>query len=171
MPAPQRVDVNAFLGAYPWRRVPGTSPEALTKALDRVTIDSAWVTQVSRNLTDATDGFLRGKRLLIHDRDPRFTGAFGKTLAATGVHVVRLPPHSPNLNAYAERFVRSIKESCVDRLILVGEDSLRRAVAEFMEHYHRERNHQGLGNQLIVPLPARASATCACCLGSGSVAC
>jgi len=119
--------------------------------------DSAWMSQVSRNVTDATDGFLRGKRFLIHDRDPLFTVAFGETLAGAGVQVVRLPAHSPNLNAYAERFVRTIKESCLDRLILVGEASLRRAVAEFMEHYHRERNHQGLGNQLIVPVPARAS--------------
>jgi transposase InsO family protein len=124
--------------------------------------DSAWMSQVSRNVTDATDGFLRGKRFLIHDRDPLFTVAFGETLAAAGVQVVRLPAHSPNLNAYAERFVRTIKESCLDRLILVGEGSLRRAVAEFIEHYHRERNHQGLGNQLIVPLPARA-------LGDGRV--
>ena len=111
---------------------------------------------MSRNVTDASDGFLTGKRFLIHDRDPLFTVAFGETLAAAGVQVVRLPARSPNLNAYAERFVRTIKESCLDRLILVGEGSLRRAVAEFIEHYHRERNHQGLGNQLIVPLPARA---------------
>lgn len=117
--------------------------------------DSAWMSQVSRNVTDATDGFLRSKRFLIHDRDPLFTVAFDETFAATGVQVVRLPAHSPNLNAYAERFVRTIKESCLDRLILVGEGSLRRAVAEFIEHYHHERNHQGLGNQSIVPLPAR----------------
>jgi transposase InsO family protein len=93
---------------------------------------------------------------LIHDRDPLFTVAFRETLAAAGVQVVRLPTHSPNLNAYAERFVRTIKESCLDRMILVGEPSLQRAVTEFIEHYHRERNHQGVGNQLIVPLPARA---------------
>jgi len=54
-------------------------------------------------------------------------------------------------NAFAERFVRSIKESCLNRLILVGEGSLRRAVREFVAHYHRERNHQGLGNVLIFP--------------------
>ena len=94
--------------------------------------DSAWMSQVSRNVTDASDGFLTGKRFLIHDRDPLFTVAFGETLAAAGVQVVRLPPRSPNLNAYAERFVRTIKESCLDRLILVGEGSLRRAVAEFI---------------------------------------
>jgi putative transposase len=90
--------------------------------------DSAWMGQVSRNVTDASDGFLTGKRFLIHDRDPLFTVAFRETLAAAGVQVVRLPPRSPNLNAYAERFVRTIKESCLDRMILVGEDSLRRAV-------------------------------------------
>jgi transposase InsO family protein len=93
-----------------------------------------------------------GKRFLIHDRDPRFTLAFRETLTAAGVHVVRVPPRSPNLNAYAERFVRTIKESCLDRIIFVGEGSLWRAVREFIEHYHHERNHQGLGNQLILPV-------------------
>jgi transposase InsO family protein len=116
--------------------------------------DHVWMSQVSRNVTDASDGFLTGKRFLIHDRDPRFTVAFRETLAAADVQVVRLPPRSQNLNAYAERFVRTIKESCLDRLILVGEGSLRRAVREFIEHYHLERNHQGLGNQLILPVAA-----------------
>jgi transposase InsO family protein len=74
------------------------------------------------------------------------------TLGAANVQAVRLPARSPNLNAYAERFVRTIKESCLDLIILVGEASLRRAVSEFAEHYHHERNHQGLGNRLIVPL-------------------
>jgi transposase InsO family protein len=114
--------------------------------------DAGWVSQMSRNLTDVSDGFLTGKRFLIHDRDPRFTLAFRETLAAADVQVVRLPPRSPNLNAYAERFVRTVKESCLDRMILVGEASLRRALCEFVEHYHHERNHQGLGNRLIVPL-------------------
>ena len=70
---------------------------------------------------------------------------------------MKLPPRSPNLNAYAERFVRSIKESCLNRLMLFGEQSLRRAIREFVAHYHHERNHQGLSNRLIVPnlnLPA-----------------
>jgi transposase InsO family protein len=86
--------------------------------------DSAWVTQCSRQITDPIDGFVRGKRFLLHDRDPLFSEAFRKTLAATGVETVRLPPRSPNLNAYAERFVRTIKESCLNRLILFGEPSL-----------------------------------------------
>ena len=114
--------------------------------------DSAWVIQCSRQLSDPVDGFLLGKRFLLHDRDPLFTNTFRDTLAATGVETVRLPPKSPNLNAFAERFVRTIKESCLERLILVGEASLWRAVREFVAHYHEERNHQGLGNVLIVPV-------------------
>ncbi len=113
--------------------------------------DGAWMTQISRNLTDDVDGFLVGKKHLIHDRDPLFTREFRETLAAAGVRTVRLPARSPNLNAYAERFVRSIKESCLDRMIFFGERSLRRAVQEFVAHYHFERNHQGLDNQLIFP--------------------
>jgi putative transposase len=102
-------------------------------------------------MTNSEDGLLRGKRYLIHDRDPLFTAEFLSTLEDTGVQSVRLPPRSPNLNAHAERFVRSIKESCLDRLILFGESSLRTAVQDFMLHYHRERNHQGLDNRLIAP--------------------
>ena len=113
--------------------------------------DGVWMTQIARNLTDGVDGFLVGKKYLIHDRDPLFTQEFRETLGATGVGVVRLPARSPNLNAYAERFVRSIKESCLDRMILFGEPSLRRATREFLAHYHRERNHQGIDNQLIFP--------------------
>jgi hypothetical protein len=108
-----------------------------------------WMTQIGRNLTDPVDGLLAGKRYLIHDRDPLFTGVFLTMLEGCGIESVKLPPRSPNLNAYAERFVRSIKESCLDRLILFGESSLRTAVGEFIEHYHHERNHQGLENRLV----------------------
>ena len=110
-----------------------------------------WMSQIGRNVTDAVDGILRGKRYLIHDRDPLFTDSFLQLLADVGVKSVKLPPRSPNLNAYAERFVRSIKESCLDQLILFGEGSLRRAVHEFVAHYLTERNHQGLANRLIMP--------------------
>src|SRR5258706_6196557 len=110
-----------------------------------------WMSQIGRNLTDAVDGILNGKRYLIHDRDPLFTTEFLCKLADIGVKSVKLPPRSPNLNAHAERFVRSIKESCLERLILFGEGSLRKGIQEFVAHYHGERNHQGLGNQLIMP--------------------
>jgi putative transposase len=113
-----------------------------------------WMSQIGRNLTDAVDGILKGRRYLIHDRDPLFTSEFLKVLSETGVASVKLPPRSPNLNAHAERFVRTIKESCLERVILFGEGSVRRAAAEFTVHYHAERNHQGLGNKLICPDPA-----------------
>jgi transposase InsO family protein len=110
-----------------------------------------WMSQIARNLTDSVEGLLTGKRYLIHDRDPLFTDEFLRTLKDAGVESVKLPPRSPNLNAHAERFVRSIKESCLERLILFGESSLRTAVQNFVTHYHSERNHQGLSNRLIFP--------------------
>jgi transposase InsO family protein len=111
------------------------------------------MSQIGRNLTDAADGILIGKRYLIHDRDPLFTAEFLELLANVGVESVKLPPRSPNLNAHAERFVRSIKESCLDKVILFGEPSLKKAIREFTVHYHRERNHQGLDNRIISPVP------------------
>ena len=107
--------------------------------------------QVARNLTDQFSGFLMGKSHLILDRDTKYTAQFRRLIAESRTAVIRLPPRSPNLNAYAERFVRSIKEECLDRMIFVGQASLRRAIAEFVVHYHGERNHQGLGNRLIQP--------------------
>jgi putative transposase len=109
--------------------------------------------QIGRNLTDAVDGILKDKRYLIHDRDPLFTAEFLDMLADAGVKSVKLPRRSPNLNAYAERFVRTIKESCLERMILFGEESLRTAIQNFVAHYHTERNHRGLANQLINPEP------------------
>jgi transposase InsO family protein len=107
--------------------------------------------QVARNLTDAFDGFLLGKRYLILDHDTKYTNEFRELLVDSGTNVVRLPAKSPNLNAHAERFVLSIKSECLDRMIFFTETSLRKAVSSFVEHYHRERCHQGLGNQLIDP--------------------
>ena len=107
--------------------------------------------QIGRNLTDSFDGFLTDVRYIILDRDPLYTDAFRNLLKQAGVNVVRLPPRSPNLNAYAERFVRTIKETCLDRMIFFSERSLKRAINDFLEYYHHERNHQGLGNRLIDP--------------------
>jgi len=113
----------------------------------------AWMKQIARNLTDNIDGFLSGTRYLIHDRDPLFTDEFRELLRTAGVKCLKLPAHSPNLNAFAERFVLSIKSECLDKLVLLGERHLRLAVAEFVEHYHLERHHQGRGNQLIARPP------------------
>jgi putative transposase len=111
----------------------------------------AWMQQIGRNLTDAVDGFLLGKRYLIMDRDPVFTRAFRTMLADSGVKSLRLPARSPNLNAFAERFVRSARDECLSKVIPLGEKHLRELLREFVAHYHVERNHQGLGNKLIEP--------------------
>ena len=112
-----------------------------------------WVEQNARNLTDDFDGFLRSATHLIHDRDPLYTGRFDEILKRRGIKPIKLPPRSPNLNAFAERFVRSIKDECLSRVVLLGEHHLRLLVREYVAHYHCERNHQGLSNRLLEPLP------------------
>ncbi len=114
-----------------------------------------WMLRLGRSLTDAFDGCLLGLRYLIHDRDPLFTGAFHDLLRSVGVEPVKLPPRSPNLNAYAERFVLSIKSECLNRVIPLGERHLRRLIDEYAEHYHFERPHQGLGNRIITDLASQ----------------
>jgi putative transposase len=118
-----------------------------------------WMAQIARNLTDVIDGFFTGKRYLIHDRDPLYTKEFLKVIASSGIEAIKLPPSSPNLNAYAERFVRTIKESCLDQMIFFGEDMSRNTIREFVTHYHRERNHQGLDNRLLEPVEIIATTT------------
>jgi putative transposase len=110
-----------------------------------------WMTQMARNAVDEQSGYLRQHRYVLHDRDTKFCADFRKTLATGGVKCLRLPPRSPNLNAFAERWVRSVKSECLSHFILFGEGSLRRALKNFCEHYHTERNHQGKGNVLLFP--------------------
>jgi putative transposase len=114
---------------------------------------AAFMQQCARQLTDPFEGFLLGKRYLLHDRDTKFTQAFDGLLKASGVEPTVLPPRSPNLNAHCERFVRSIKEEALDRMLVLGERSLHYVIQQYLTHYHHERNHQGLGNQLITPAP------------------
>jgi putative transposase len=113
--------------------------------------DQGWMGQMARNVTMAEWGSLSPGEYLIHDRDGRFCPAFQRTVDAVGVRRVVLPPRSPDLNAYAERWVRSVKEECLSRLILFGERALWHALTQYEEHYHRERNHQGKGNVLLIP--------------------
>jgi len=107
---------------------------------------------MARNLTDVSDGFLLNSRYLIMDRDTKYTADFRGHLDQEGVKSVRCPARAPNCNAFAERFVRSIKEECLGRMILFGEASLRRALREYVVHYQAERNHQGVGNRLLESL-------------------
>jgi putative transposase len=108
-----------------------------------------WMEQVARNAIDESSGHLRHVGYVLHDRDTKFCTSFRTTLATGGVKCIALPARSPNLNAFAERWVRSVKEECLSKLILFGECALQRAVSEFIPHYHTERNHQGKENQLL----------------------
>ena len=105
--------------------------------------------QVVRTLTAADDGLLAQHRVLICDRDTKWSAPVRARLRDAGVHVVLTPYRAPNANAYAERFVRSIKQECLNRVIPFGDHHLRRTIAEYVEHYHREQNHQRIENELI----------------------
>jgi transposase InsO family protein len=113
--------------------------------------DEQWMKQMARNATMEGWGTLRDCRYLLHDRDTKYTQSFRAIIKSGQVKTLTLPAHSPNLNAYAERWVRSVKEECLSKLILFGERSLRRALSEYVVHYHAERNHQGKSNVLLFP--------------------
>jgi hypothetical protein len=113
--------------------------------------DQAWMQQMARNATGESWGFLHQRRYALHDRDTKFCAVFRATLVAGGIEPIQLPARSPNLNSHAERWVRSVKGECLSKLILFGEASLRRALTNFIDHFHGERNHQGKGNVLLFP--------------------
>ena len=107
--------------------------------------------QMARNVTMEECGALRDCRYLLHDRDTKYSQSFRAIIASAQVEPLALPARSPNLNAHAERWVRSVKEECLSKVILFGERSLQRSLSEYVEHYHAERNHQGRGNVLLFP--------------------
>jgi putative transposase len=115
--------------------------------------DQEWMEQIARSATHQDWGYLHPSRYVLHDRDTKFCATFRSALASGGVKTIPLPAQSPNLNAFAERWVRSIKQECLSKLILLGERPLSRVLAEFSTHYHSERNHQGKGNKLLFQNP------------------
>jgi transposase InsO family protein len=140
---PTSANTSAISPALSWQI---ERPPSSTKAVIKL--------QTERRKYDV-DGFLKGKRYLIHDRDPLYTREFLSMLADAGIESVKLPPRSPNLNAHAERFVRAVKEECLEQMIFFGEDSLWNSIHQFLDHYHLERNHQGLNNRLIIPMKGK----------------
>ena len=119
--------------------------------------------QWARNLTDAQDGFLKGKRILIHDRDPLFTKKFSETLRASGVRALKLPKRAPNLNPYSERYVLSIKSECLDKMVLFSEKQVRYVIEQYNAHYLTERPHRVLGHRVIepeIPPPSEGPVLC-----------
>lgn len=129
--------------------------------------DEQWMIQQARNLTDPENGFLKRKRVLIHDRDQLYTDAFRKTLRQGGIRSLKMPKQSPNLNAYSERFVQTIKNECVNKMVFFGEKHVRYVINQYVDHYNTERPHQGLGNRRIeaiepeaAPLPTKGRVLC-----------
>ena len=114
--------------------------------------------QAMRHLTDEVDGVLQPRSVLICHRDRKWSGPVLAFLRSAGVHVVQTPVRAPNCNAHAERFVRSIKFECLHGIIPLGERHLRHAIGEYVAHYHHERNHQGLDNELIVGIASARGA-------------
>src|SRR5262245_47293523 len=120
--------------------------------------NEAWMIQVARNVTMEEWGCLSPGQYLIHDRDGKYCPAFQQIIDDAGIERVPLPPRSPNLNAYAERWIRSVKEECLARVILFGEASLYHVLTQYVEHFHHERNHQGKGNVLLFPVSSQGRA-------------
>lgn len=113
--------------------------------------DQEWMRQMAYNVTQNEWGDLTGCRYVLHDRDTKFCAAFRSALGSAGINAIPLPARSPNLNAFAERWVRSIKQECLSKLIVFGPDRLWRVLNEYIAHYHGERNHQGKENLLLFP--------------------
>ena len=128
--------------------------------------NEAWMKQIARNVTMDEWGFLDNCRYLIHDRDTKYCQSFRDIVESGDVRTLPLPARSPNLNAFAERWVKSVKDECLSKLILFGEASLRRTLREYVVHYHVERNHQGKDNVLLFPVATKAMNH-----GDGSVGC
>ncbi len=122
--------------------------------------NEAWMAQIARNVTMHEWGFLGNCRYLIHDRDTKYCRSFRDIIESGDVKALRLPARSPNLNAFSERWVKSVKEECLSMLILFGESSLRYTLREYLAHYNAERNHQGRGNILLFPSSATKSNRC-----------
>lgn len=112
-----------------------------------------WMKQIARNLTDPFEGFLKGKKFLIHDRDPLFTKDFRMILKSAGIECVKTAVASPNMSPYVERFIRSIKHECLNKMLIFGERHLRYVISEYISHYHTGRPHTGLNHDHIEPPP------------------
>ena len=112
-----------------------------------------WTTQIARNMCDMWDGFMLGKKYLIHDRDTLFHRRFDMIFESIGVKIKKLPPFTPQLNARMENFIRAIKTGCLDKMIFTSQGQLRIAVREYLEYWNHYRPHAGLGGKMVKPYP------------------
>jgi putative transposase len=124
--------------------------------------DGAWLTQLARDLTAELEEAGHRFTHLIRDRDSKFTSAFDAVFTAAGIDVLLTAPQAPRMNAYAERFVRTVRAECTDRVLVIGERHLHAVLSEYVKHYNTGRSHQGNDMRLrapddnpdIIPLPA-----------------
>jgi putative transposase len=123
--------------------------------------DAAWMAQQARNLAIHLDVENQETKLLLRDGDFKFTPQFDAILQSEGMEVRKLPPYSPNLNAFAERWIQSIKRECLDHFTVFGESHLRYLIREYVQFYNTVRPHQGLDNNpidsKIIPFPTERS--------------
>ncbi len=113
---------------------------------------SAWVTQQARQLVwELHDSPQSPKHFLIHDRDTKFSASFDAIFVSEGIAIVLTPPQAPNANAFAERWIRSVREECMDHLLIFSQRSLYRVLTEYLDYYNRARPHQGLAQQTPIP--------------------
>jgi putative transposase len=113
----------------------------------------AWVAQAARNLLMDLDDLAGKFRFLIRDRDAKFTAAFDGVFAAAGVEMVKIPPRAPRTNAYAERWVRTVRNECLDWTLIWNRQHLQHVLARYLEHYNTGRPHRGIDLQMPVPAP------------------
>jgi len=111
--------------------------------------NAAWCAQIARNLSEAREDHDEPIRYLVHDRDKRFCPVFDEVFRAEGIEILRTPWRAPKANAYDERFIRTVRTECLDRVLLLGERPLRTVLQAYVEHYNRERPHRRLG--LVAP--------------------
>jgi putative transposase len=124
--------------------------------------ESAWVTQQARQVVWELDETAPPMRFLIHDHDTQFTATFDHVFESEGLAIVLTPYRAPKANAFAERWVRSVREECLDHLLLLGQRHLRRVLVEYVQYYNTARPHQGLDQQAPLPFPPRQTGPVAC---------
>jgi hypothetical protein len=110
----------------------------------------SWVIQQTRNLTMALEDRVHPVKFLIRDRDTRFTSSFDEVFRADGIRIIRTPIRAPRANAFAERFVGTVRRECLDRMLILGRRHFERVLAEYIAHYNGHRPHRALGQ--LAPL-------------------
>ncbi len=114
---------------------------------------SVWVTQQSRQFVWDLQSAPSPCRFLIHDRDSKFSASFDHVFMSEGIPIIRTPPQTPNANAYAERWVRTVREECLDHFLVLNERHLGRVLKDYLAYYNQARPHQGLQQQTPIPYP------------------